>query len=54
MKSFQDQKSLILSYYDELEAASAGSVKKVISQFAALTLNGMVSIRLMSKMAEMR
>ena len=35
MKSFQDQKSLILSYYDELEAASAGSVKKVISQFAA-------------------
>ena len=34
MKSFQDQKSLILSYYDELEAASAGSVKKVISQFA--------------------
>jgi len=35
MKSFQDQKSLILSYYNELEAANAGSVKKVISQFAA-------------------
>ena len=33
MKSYQDQKSLILSFYDELEAANADSVGKVISQF---------------------
>ena len=33
MKSYQDQKSLILSFYDELEAANADSVRKVISQF---------------------
>ena len=33
MKSYQNQKSLILSFYDELEAANADSVGKVISQF---------------------
>ena len=33
MKSYQDQKSLILSFYDELEAANADNVVKVISQF---------------------
>ncbi len=33
MKSYQDQKSFILSFYDELEAANADSVRKVISQF---------------------
>ncbi len=33
MKSYQDQKSLILSFYDELEAANADSVGNVISQF---------------------
>ena len=33
MKSYQDQKSLILSFYDELEAANADSVGKVISRF---------------------
>ena len=33
MKSYQDQKSLILSFYDELEVANADSVGKVISQF---------------------
>ena len=33
MKSYQDQKSLILSFYDELEAANADSVRKVICQF---------------------
>jgi len=33
MKSYQDQKSLILSFYDELEATNADGVGKVISQF---------------------
>ena len=33
MKSYQDQKLLILSFYDELEAANADNVVKVISQF---------------------
>ena len=33
MKSYQDQKSLILSFYDELEAANEDSVGNVISQF---------------------
>ena len=33
MKSYQNQKSLILSFYDKLEGANAKSVEKVISQF---------------------
>ena len=33
MKNYQDQKSLILSFYDDLEAANADGVGKVISQF---------------------
>ena len=33
MKNYQDQKSLILSFYDELEATNADGVGKVISQF---------------------
>jgi len=36
MKSYQDQKLLILSFYDELEAANADNVVKVISQFTNL------------------
>ncbi len=33
MKSYQTQKSLILSYYDEIEAANANSIDKVIRKF---------------------
>ena len=33
MKSYQSQKSLILSFYDKLEGANAKSVVKVINQF---------------------
>ena len=33
MKSYQSQKSLILSFYDKLEGANAKSVGKVINQF---------------------
>jgi hypothetical protein len=33
MKNYQNQKSLILSFYDKLEGANAKSVEKVISQF---------------------
>ena len=33
MKNYQDQKSLILSFYDELEATNADGVGKVIGQF---------------------
>ncbi|MDG2066849.1 MAG: nuclear transport factor 2 family protein [SAR324 cluster bacterium] len=33
MKSFQTQKSLILSFYDEIEAANANSIAKVIRKF---------------------
>ncbi len=33
MKSYQTQKSLILSFYDEIEAANANSIEKVIRKF---------------------
>ncbi len=33
MKSYQTQKSLILSFYDEIEAANANSIAKVIRKF---------------------
>ncbi|MDP6743923.1 MAG: nuclear transport factor 2 family protein [SAR324 cluster bacterium] len=33
MKSYQTQKSLILSFYDEIEAANANSIDKVIRKF---------------------
>jgi len=35
MKSYQDQKSLILSYYDEIEASNAGSITKIIKKYTA-------------------
>ena len=54
MKSYQDQKLLILSFYDELEAANTDSVGKVISQLQTLTFSGTVSIRLTNRMEEMQ
>jgi len=54
MKSYQDQKSLILSFYDELEAANADSVGKSSVSLQTQTFNGMVSIRLTNRTAEMR